>query len=375
MAIETIKLHTAWIMERGGEQRIHQIIDISKIVWGRVRDDVSTATVTISADEDSSQAEALEQLVTGTGRYELAIWRGGIRVWEGPITLVTFTRTGVEIMARDVMFYTMRLALSKTYDNSFHDGIDGTTYVVQRALDILTYELTRKDTVELALGMPSANMLPWVVGHQTLTDARTSRKTAPYQYTVFEHIDDMAAKGGMDYTVVGRALHLWDTSKPAMGYTQKASENDFLGELYVSIYGMELGTRSIATDGQGHFGSFGDADAFYGLVERLDSLYDEEATDQPTQSELESQAQRNLVGRNPTPLQVRIPDNSSLNMDGVLTIDDLVPGVYVPLVAQFGIVKVSQMQKLNTVKVTEEPTGETVQVTLFPASQPDEEAP
>lgn len=364
MAISALVRHTAWVMDRGGQRRIFQIVDIERIIWDRIRDDVSSASVDVSALPDSPQAEFLASLKYATGRYELCIWREGVRVWEGPITLVTFRRSGVEIVARDVMHYAARTIMRAEYDNRFPN----VTYVVERAKTILTAELARKEALD-----PPINVLPYLVDHQTLTDAETSRRTLPYQMTVFEHVDDLAAKAGMDYTVIGRAIHLWDTSKPAMGYTRTVTESDFLGELYVSIYGMELGTIAAVTDSQGSFGTTGAVDPYYGEWERLETAYDEDSSAAPTTAELVSQAQRNLAGRMPTPLQVRVPDNSSINMDGVLTINDLVPGIYMPLVATINILQISQMQKLKTVRVTETAEGEDVQITLYPASAADEE--
>jgi hypothetical protein len=220
---------------------------------------------------------------------------------------------------------------------------------------------------------PAINVLPYLVEHHLASDAETSRRTLPYQYTVWEHVDDLAAKAGMDYTVIGRAIHLWDVHNAALGYTPIATRSDFLGEMYVTIYGMELGTSAVVTDGQGNWGAFGGNDPFYGEIERLATAYDEEATAAPTVAELESQAERNLDGRNPTPLQVRVPDGSSISMNGIFTVENLVPGVYIPLRAEFNAIEISQMQKLQTVRFTESPTGETVQVTLFPASGSDEE--
>lgn len=363
MPITPLARHTAWIMERGGQRRIHEIVDISRIIWNRVRDDISTATVNVMATQDSAQAEFLASLAGATGRYELCIWRDDERVWEGPLTLPTFTRTGVEIGARDVMHYAARTIMRAAYDNSY-PNID---YVVNRSKVILNAELARKEALD-----PPINVLPHLVDHQTATDAKTSRSTVPYFSYVFEHIDELAARAGMDYTVIGRAIHLWDTSKPAMGQTPVVTEADFLGDVYVTVYGMELGTIAAVTDGQGNYGTAGAVDPYYGEVERLETAYDEEATVAPTVAELESQAVRNLAGRNPVPLQVRVPDNSSLNMNGVLNITDLIPGIYMPLRAKLNIIEIAQMQKLQTVRVTETAAGETVQVTLFPASDPDD---
>lgn len=355
--------HTAWVMDRGGKQRIHQLTDIDSIKWERNRDEVSTATVHVTATKDSPQARALNDIEPG--RHELCIWRGDDRVWEGPITLTTNKRQGMEINARDIMHYLSRTVIHAGYDNSYPN----ITYVVQRALNIINAELARKEALT-----PPINVLPFVQGFQTLTDAKTSRVSLPFQMTLFEHIDDLATKSGMDYTVIGRKLMLWDTSKPAMGYTRVMTEADFNGETYVSVYGMELATRTYVTDGQGHAGSAGGIDSYYGEVELLATAYDEETDEEvPSVAELESQAERNLSMRNPTPLQVRVPDNSSLNMDGGISINDLVPGVYIPLRATLNIREVSQMQKLQSVTVTETADGEDVQIVLYPASRPDEE--
>jgi len=366
--IDPLKLHTAWIMERGGKQRIHQIVDIERISWDRIRDDISMATVNVVVGPDTSQQGPLADLLGSTGRSELAIWRGDERVWEGPITLTAFRRDSVEITARDVLHYAARTIMVAPYNNAFPN----TEYVVERARLILATELARRDAADMAVGLPSMNVVPFIRDYQNITDARTSANTPQRYAYVFEHIDSLAARAGMDYTVVGRSIHLWDVSTNAMGQTRTLTENDFIGDLYVSAYGMELGTYSEVTDGQGNYGASGGTDSYYGRVERLETAYDEEATTAPSLAELQSQAERNLYGRYPTPTQVRVPDGSSLNMDGVLEIKDLVPGIYMPLMATLGVVRVSQMQKLKKVRVVETAEGEDVMVTLYPASKPDE---
>jgi len=356
--------HHVEIFDRGGTQRVAELTDLDRVVWSRVRDDVSTARVSLGTDATRLQSELLSQLAGSIGRYEMKVYRGDDPVWEGPLTLGTFHRQGLELEARDVMHYAARTIMHAGYDNSYPN----IGYVVERARLILATELARKEALD-----PPINVVDYIVDHQEASDAKTSAKTLPYQFTVFEHIDSLAASRGMDYTVLGRAIHLWDTSKPAMGYTPVMTEVDFLGEMYVSVYGMELGTVTAATDGQGSYGTSGAIDDYYGEVERLDTAYDENATSAPTTAELASQADRNLAGRNPTPILVRIPDNSGLDMRGKFTIADLVPGVYIPLRATLNLVELAQMQKLQTVTVTETEEGETIQVTLYPASDADVE--
>lgn len=366
MSNQCITTHRAFIHDRGGVERLDEVVNLSLCQWGRVRDDISEATVSISAMYCDAQAAALERIEPG--RHELVIYRGDERVWEGPITRFAATREGVSIFARDVVHYLYFLAMQNGYDNSGTNS----DFVTNRAYNIITTELTRKNGVELPLGLPSVNLLPYLTNHHTAQDARTTAKTVPMQYTVFEHIDNLAADYGMDYTAVGRAIHLWDTHR-SLGQTVTMTEDDFLGDLTVTSYGMELGTRTISTDGMGIWGEAGGVDVYYGLWERLTTAYDEQTDDTvPTQQELESQAIRSLVNRNPTPVVVRVPDNSGINMRGNFTIADLVPGVLVPLRSTAIVRNLSQMQKLDKVTVREDADGERITITLVPAPNEEE---
>jgi hypothetical protein len=364
MPLDCVDSHRVFIHDRGGVQRVDELVNLNRVIWGRVRDDISEATIDISAVYCDQQAGLLNSLEPN--RLEIVVYRGSERVWEGPISRLAYTSAGVSIFARDVNHYLHFLAMESAYKS--YIGVGLAEYVIDRAKRILTTELTRKDVAELALGLPSANILPHIVYHQQATDSKTLASTVPMQYTVFEHMDTLAADYGMDYTVVGRALHLWDTHQP-LGYTQTVTEADFVGDMTVTVYGMEMGTRAISTDGQGVYGAFGGADPYYGLWERLDTAYDEDTDDgpPPSQTQLQSQAVRNLAGRNPTPLQVRIPDNSTLNPNGVLSMSDLVPGVWVPMRATLLTRNIQQLQKLDSMKVTAEPGKETISVTLYPA--------
>lgn len=361
MAIDCVTQHRAYVCDRGGTTRLAEIELISSVAWTRVRDDMSEATITVNGQACQQQADTLAGIEPG--RHELVLYRGQDRVWEGPINRLTYTRDAVEIHAFDVLYYASRTVMHLGYDNSYPN----VGFVIDRAELILTTELSRKEALS-----PPINVLPHLTTHQLPTDAKTSASTVPYQYTVYEHIDQLAAKSGLDYTVVGRAIHLWDTHE-SLGLTAVVTENDFMGDVTVSVYGSELATRAIVTDGQGVAGIAGGVDPFYGEWETLATAYDEkeDAGAPPTQAELASQAARNLVGRIPTPLQVRIPDGSSINPTGVLTMADLIPGVYMPLRADTTVRVIQQTQKLNRVAVTEDPGGEQITVVLYPAASDD----
>lgn len=360
--------HSVFINDRGGQRRITQLRGLEEIVWNRVRDDISTATVKIGPKWARRQQGLLEGLLRAAGRYEMCIYRGQERVWEGPLQLPQLEPDLVTLNGKDVMHYANRLVMFSAYDNSYPN----VSYVTTRAKLILDTEFARKDAAEIPLGVPSANVAPYIVEHHSDTDAKTTAKTFPHQYYVFTHIDNLAFRSGMDYTVIGRAIHLWDTSVPAMGYLPTLTDTDFFGKIGVNAYGAELATTTSVTDGQGNYGIAGEPDSFYGLVELLATAYDENAVSAPTTAELESQAQRNLSGRNPTPILIKVPDNSQLRMNGKVGFNELVPGVYVPVRLNINGVDISQMQKLQTVRVTETPQGESVQVSLVPATAADE---
>lgn len=204
------------------------------------------------------------------------------------------------------------------------------------------------------------------------SDARTAARTLPYEMTLFEHIDNYAARGGIDYTVIGRSILFFDTHH-RIGQTPMVTKDDFIGDPIITQYGMELATYVAMTDGKGNFGAAGGVDEYYGEWEVLHQAYDEDAQgtdpeDAPSVAELRSQAQRAHKQGSRPPLVVRIPDNTRLNPNGVLTISDLVPGVWIPLSATLPGRTVSQMQKLDNMTVEETAdTGEQIKITLSAA--------
>lgn len=356
--------HTAYIYDRGGRRKIGMLDPLVRVKWARTRDDISEATVWVA----SPGPECAKMLgMVEAGRHELVIFRGNKRVWEGPIMLPTYSGPNVSIKAHDVMFYTTRTAMHNEYDNRYpNNGL-----VLDRVKRIMTAELARKEALD-----PPIYVLPHVqyiyASSDGVTDAKTAARTLPYQYTVFQHVDNYAARGGLDYTVVGRRIIFFDVHQ-RIGQTAQITGDDFIGDPIISQYGAELATRVIMTDGKGVWGAAGGTDPFYGEWEVLHQAYDEQSaavdgTDPPTRAELEDQAKRSLLQGKVPPLVVRVPDNTRLNPNGTLTMDDLVPGTWIPLSASLPGRTLVQMQKLDKMSVEETAgEGEVIKVTLSPA--------
>lgn len=62
-----------------------------------------------------------------------------------------------------------------------------------------------------------------------------------------------------------------------------------------------------------------------------------------------------------------MPDNSTLHPDTPVTINQLVPGVWIPLRARGTVRDVAQWQKLDLVTVEQDASGEKISVTTSPA--------
>jgi hypothetical protein len=214
------------------------------------------------------------------------------------------------------------------------------------------------------------NIVPFItkVRHSDPTHERkANRKTGAFASSVYDELESLAQTGGLDYTAVGRRIILNDTRVP-VGQTPVLTENDFIGEIVVTSYGMDGATRAYTTGDSGMVGVSGGIDPFYGEWEIIEQMFDEDSEAPPTQNALDNAAEFNLVGKNPPPTRVRLPENTLLNPNGILNIQDLVPGVHMPLRASLFSIDLIQMQKLDTVHVTETgEEGEKITITIGPS--------
>jgi hypothetical protein len=395
---ECISLHRVMVHDRGGVRKIDELLDIAEVEYNRERDQVIGARVVVSGRSCRGQRSFLQQIAAM--RHELVIFRGSERVWEGPILEVRWFRDRVELVAHDVIEYIDATPLSKDWPNS-DDG--GQVYMTERIRDILTYELQTPYSADvgsagvpniitiprwenfgtapwdLATWGPPINVLPHLdvrasTGPQGIL---TRSSTLAFEMMAGEHLRNLA-EGGLDFTAVGRRILIWDSAM-SIGRTRNLTDADFYGELTVIASGTEH--ASVAhisaqreepdpddpTPPPPSVGNAGAPDPFYGVWTRIASLASEEGADTPSQMALNSQARRQLVGRNPVPTEIVIPQGGGLRLSHDLRINELVPGVIMPVRATLNLRPVSQDQRLDKVTVKEVPGVETVQVSLSPA--------
>jgi hypothetical protein len=315
--------------------------------------------------------------------HEIVVYRDGHRVWEGPIVRLTYTTEGVGIEAMDVMAYLYRRIMKQGYNDAYRisdnikygPGNDPNPVLTPADVQMTVVRRARQIAMD-AFAEHDPDVLPYLTTFDYPDDATQGRIVSDYSKTAWEEIDDLAATAGLDYVTIGRRILFWDTHRP-IGRLAGMRDGDFSDPPVVSEYGMQLCNHYAVTNNSGLHGSArpheeefnGQA---YGPVELIASAYGE--TD--SLDDMSKQAQRNLSNRWPTPLIVRVPDNSTLNPAVNVTFDQLVPGVWIPLQAHNTLRKVAQWQKLDRVTVEFAEGKEQVMVVMSPApnhgQDPDE---
>lgn len=369
--------HRAFVYRRGGKRRVGEIKNFSYLDWGRVRDDISTSKIVVN-DWDVDCGNLLASLQAWA--YEVVIFRSNgysvERVWEGPITLLTYERDSVTIHAKDVMGYAYRRIIKQKMSDS---GTGNGTTVVNRAMRVLQNVFAPDDP----------NVLPYLTPLAQSDDAMQYRSTPAYSRTAFEEVDDMAANSGLDYTCAGRSILLWGT-KHRIGTLPEFKDEDLGAPPIVSEYGMSMANRYVVSDGNGVWGEatrldVSGNDEIYGLVEMLSSSWASDSPDDSgtyTQAGLativesfEGFAERSISDRySPgSPVVVRVPDNTTLNPGTVISIQQLVPGVVVPLRSTGTLRSVVANQKLDSMQVIEQNGAEAISITMSPFSRDDAE--
>lgn len=354
----TCAIHSMVIFDKGGSIPLFPVVNLTRIRWGRVRDDISEAWATIPVnDENCSWLSDLRPY-----RHEAVVFRNGRRVWEGPITLIRHTAQGVEIRANDIAWWLRRTVIKGDWPRTRNSRS-----TVTLLADMIAEEMQDHNPYPPPLNIKATALM--------FTDSvRTTAGFPAWDGYIWTALDDAAARGGVDYTVLGREVLIWDVDD-IIGQGRTLTQNDFAGGLEVVMYGAELATRSIVTDTMGGYAYFGDGDEYYGKVELIHDAYGVDRDDidddfePPTTEELYSQAVRNFRGRYPLPASARTGENAQL-APGILDelIDFMVPGVHFPLHVSLPSITWQQMQKLDRLNVAETEAGEIVQVTLGPAT-------
>lgn len=314
-------------------------LDASSLQWGRVLDDSSSAQIKVNLASGNVECCALASSLRTWG-HQIRISRDGVLVWEGPIVNLEYGREELVITARDVTAWLSRRVVRTILD--YRTATDLTTI----ALGLIEHGFQRDDP----------NVLAYV--QATLSNVKGERYYGLDEPKyVLDELNELA-RTGIDYTCIGRRIavfpELSNDSLPVL------RQDDFLDELRVTEDGLGAATYA-QVRGSGVVGHFGGESSFYGLLEfaaQEDNILDEATANLRAEAIVEA--------GNPAPLYVTTPGQSRLACTAPVEINQLVPGIRVPVTIALGELcrSVSTTMRLISLDVQVEAGEENVSVEL-----------
>lgn len=346
--------HRAFVYEMGGVNLVGELEPLSAVRWQRIRDDISTASVTVPTATCCEMLGDLRSIL-----HELHLERDGEKVWQGPITRIEYEHEQTQLFAEDLLWQMKRTVMGYGYDQKSPNIWAVTERMYWLAND-------------LCYGLDGNRWNVSLHPHHSFDSPRTSKQVYPFQYTVWEDFDSYAQYNGTDYTCVNREVH-WSDNHYAWKIIPELDENYLSQFPRVVEYGNELATRVFVTNGLGQAGLGTDPDAAYGRVEKLITNQAEGTAGSATAEEIAAwAASATRYTQMPAPLNVVIPANTTLMPGAPWSMDDLWPGAWFQIsVTEMCRPVIGAWQRLHEIVVTEQaPNGEQVQFTAIdPPSQ------
>lgn len=290
-------------------------VPISNVDWSRVLDDFSECTIRIPLSGPDCEPCSIIKDVN-PWHHEIALFRDGRYVWSGPVVNVVGGRLEATIIARDL--------LQLMEKRIIHEYICFSAACGKATADL---SVIGKAIIDDAFAVDGHN---YEVQTWSMTGLLGERQYTPGEQALNEFQELL--RQGLDATVLGRRIIIGSTP---FGLTQTLTSDDFLVDLEYEIDGLNMATRAI-TFGEGVVGvakAPGSADngntPYYGLLEYV-SLDRQELNTQILANE---GAQALIDALYPAPVTLSTPTGARLSPNAPVTIDELVPGVMIPVIA------------------------------------------
>lgn len=343
-------VNTAAIWDRCERTKIVDLDDVTCLEWGRELDDLSDATVTVG--RNATCCELFDKV--RTWRHQLVISRCGRPVWSGPILRTTYNADDTVFEAVDPLAWLDRRLVRADAERC------GSLTDIAR--ELITEALTHPD------GAADETCLLFDYrgcGHSGCRKYEACKSTTAAELRTL-------ARGPFNFTAVGRRIVLW-CGGATLGRTTMLQDKNFLGDLSVVEDGYELAT-AVCVQGKAVTAYCGGTDPYYGLIEV--TIKDDTIT---TETDAMALACQEVAARNRPPLVLSVPDGIRLDPTAPVTMDELVPGVLIPVWSSSTCRTVSEDMALTRVRVTQgcsddHGADESVAITVAPAASIGEEA-
>ncbi|MFI6289997.1 hypothetical protein ACIBEJ_00340 [Nonomuraea sp. NPDC050790] len=329
--------YTIGIYDRTGGRQ-HGTVDPAALDWSRVLDDTSEANITVPY-QGPDCCKLLGEARSWCN--ELAIFRDQQLVWQGPLVRIEHRGDDTLLAARDVTQWLFRRKIRNLIDFTGTSNAD--LAVIAAAL------------IEHGFAPDDPNVLAYLM--ITAAGIVGERKYAKNSGYILDHLRELA-RTGLDFTTLGRRILLM--GEGPLGRLPGLSDEHFVGPLAVIEDGLSAITHATVV-GKGITAEAGGI----GTCGLLEFIATEEEIQDATSAQAEAGAL--VVGGNPAPLFLEVPDNSQLAPETPIGINDLIPGAIIPVTSEATCRLVAADLRLIRMKVAfSEADGEKVGITLAP---------
>ncbi len=344
--------------------------------WDRRLDDISAAEIQIETNADCCTSGFISEL--HAWHHGVAIYRDGMLVWNGPILLIEATRTRVTITANDISVLLTKRLLSR--DLCFSNdvmvctaGIGGIVYGPQAP------EIVAQRLIEEALRVDDHGAFVEV---QSVGTAIYEASYKQYGGPVFDLLQQLASEF-INWTVLGRRIVISIgglRTTTGLSRTATLTCDDFVNDEFkttedgyatltqdiqiadpIVVGGVELTNIGIAQ-------VFDDptevADPYYGLLQGVQKANEALALGSDPEAAIAAAALNVVQGAYPPPVTLSA-EGLQIAATAPITIEELVPGVIIPIFADCLCRPLAQEFVLAKVEVTVNVNGESVVPTLI----------
>jgi hypothetical protein len=359
-------------------QRLFDLEAVTDAKWERLLNNQATAEVTVSkrmlSDACCQQLSLVEPWM-----HELALFRDGQMVWQGPVIQTVETAGEWVVKARDVSAWldVWQVGAPNIVMPMGAPGVPSlhTRYLTYGPADaVAVYKAVLDDSMKL---LTSSFDLPQLQANvQYVYGAATTSFRPDPTASLGESLRSLS-DATIDTTVIGRATVVMPTGYTFGAAVASLSEQDFGTELEVTADGDALATDVWITgadytpgdpDDGGVYAGGASANGFvYGTIIRYMEMPG--VADNAT---LTNAAKRILAQVNPVPVVLRVPDEATLTPGAPVTVEELVPSSRIDVALTEGWCRpVRQTHRLVRVTGTwQQGEGERIGVSLVSATDP-----
>lgn len=360
--------HTAIITGTcGGPIVLRLDTEMIKLEYARVLNAASEAEIILNVGGDPSHSCLTELADVWPWCHELHIFRDGVHVWSGSVQQITYARNNITIRAKDHLVYTQIMQVSFDYNLVAGPLID----IVETAYDLTTHADAASDqgnfeVLDCTLYRDVVKFNSGVTGYRYIPN---------YTKSIYEWWASDFAEAGLQFTVVAGRFFFGDIGNniPRLGAIRDV---DFLGDIEVTKDGELQGNRWFVT----YEGDAGDlppgppGPPFFTHIPaasesietycfpRIERLITDSGALDLASAQLTADAY--VAARSVTPIVINVPDGSQLGPSTPVLIENLIPGSHLDVSITMGAFLITQTFKLQEMKVTEDSSGEKIQITV-----------